>query len=270
MSETDLTDDSTNDSDTINIKRENSEKKFVNHNFLAAKASITNAIEQQKTGGTDPRVLELQNERRIKNTNFNAARASFASAIDQQKPLSNIESSQPDDRKIKNTNFAAARSSFVSQSEPQRRRSSAPNIYVDDNNVDLSSPNGNKNWEEDIAKRKLGSVKDISSRFTGNSKVETMEAYERRVRGYKNLKTINYFRSQKTGLKSLSKNNKLRIMNEWKNLHVDEKMGNITSDAAKEFLSQYDLTNENLSNEQWDEWLDAIEVFLIQHFHHSK
>jgi hypothetical protein len=187
---------------------------------------------------------ELQHsEKKKRNSSFVAARASFTNSIEQQKHRGSI-TALPAGPHSPNGHFRL-RSSFTEQSPSS---SSSQN-------------NNNKNWEQEIlSQRKIGSVKDISSRFKGNSKIETMAAYEQRIRDYKNLKTINYFRLQNQDLKSLSLKNKIKIMNELKSMYLNnEKMGKLTTEAAKEFLSHHELSAENLSQEQWNEWLEVIE-----------
>jgi hypothetical protein len=181
-----------------------------------------------------------QFEKKKRNSSFVAARASFTNSIEQQKHRGSI-TALPAGPHSPNGHFRL-RSSFTEHSPSP-------------------SSSQNKNWEQEIlSQRKIGSVKDISSRFKGNSKIETMAAYEQRIRGYKNLKTINYFRLQNQDLKFLSLKNKIKIMNELKAMYLsNEKMGKLTTEAAKEFLSHHDLSAENLSQEQWNEWLEVIE-----------
>ncbi len=230
---------STDSEDVIHVKRDNSEKKIMNPNYVAARASFTASIEQQQQNNK-PSHIPVPTRTRGSYTAAgqpNGTRSSFTGAGTTIKTDTRTRSS-----------FTAAATTPPS---------SSTNTSSSSNNN-----NSNKNWEQEILSQRKDTVKDISARFKGASKIETMADYEQRVRTYKKMKTMNYFQLKKTDLKNLSVKNKLKIMNEWQSLFTTEQLSTMTSENAKEFLSQYNLTVDELTKEQWNEWLEAIEITL--------
>jgi hypothetical protein len=211
----------------------------------------------------DPGSLGRENSDRVQNPNYAAARASFKERENSLKQSRSSFSAPAGTDLLR----PGSRTSFASTPSPspsvrERRLSFNP---VTAGGADASSPllsagTSDKDFRDkeiQSLRNSSGRVRVISSKFTGTSRVETVEQYQKRMRNYKTMKIITSFEDRK----NLSLHNKERIMNEWKSLFEQEKeqTAEITNDAAVEFLSHYDLTPENLSSEQWTEWLDVIE-----------
>lgn len=105
---------------------------------------------------------------------------------------------------------------------------------------------------------KQGSVREISARFTGSSKVESIAQYEQRRKVYqKILLSSNY---AKTGFKKIASPMKQKMMRRWTAVIQSENLGvALDAESAKEFLAQHGVTSENVDERDWNEWLEAID-----------
>jgi hypothetical protein len=211
----------------------------------------------------DPGSMSRENSDRLINPSYAAARASFKERENSLKQQSRSSFTAPSGTDLLRPGSRSSFASSPSSSVRERRLSFTPGVSgggADASSPLLSAGTSDKDFRDkeiQSLRSSSGRVKGISSKFKGTSRVETMEQYQKRMRNYKTMKIITSFEDRK----NLSLHNKERIMHEWKSLFEQEKdqMGEITSDAAVEFLSHYDLTPENLSQEQWTEWMDVIE-----------
>lgn len=121
--------------------------------------------------------------------------------------------------------------------------------------VDLN--NESKNWEVEIrSSLNRNSVKEISAKFTGSSKIETKEAYEQRMRKAR-IPTLSRYGSNKEELKKVASPIKIKMMKEWRQT---ESSNVISVEAAKTFLADCGVTVDNVDQSNWTEWMEAVDI----------
>lgn len=122
-------------------------------------------------------------------------------------------------------------------------------------------------WRSEIlSNRTKDSVKEISSRFKGTSKIETLEANQKRVRNYRKIPSLSMFGTDSHKLKALTSPNKIHLMSKWSKAIKSDNMGEVSAESAKDFLAHYGVTEDKVDDESWKEWIDAIDKATSGHF----
>jgi hypothetical protein len=100
-------------------------------------------------------------------------------------------------------------------------------------------------------------VREISSRFTGNSKITTETDNQNRIKSYRKIPSFAYV--TKNSIKNLNSPRKMMLMKEWSQVVIEDKVGEVNPQSALDFLAQYDVTPQGMDEESWKEWVEAIE-----------
>ncbi|RYH32191.1 hypothetical protein EON65_01050 [archaeon] len=115
-------------------------------------------------------------------------------------------------------------------------------------------------WRSEIlSNRNKDSVKEISSRFKGTSKIETLEANQKRLRTYRKIPSLSMFGTDSHKIKALTSPSKIHLMNKWSKALKSDNMGEVSAESAKDFLAHYGVTEDKVDDASWKEWIDAID-----------
>jgi hypothetical protein len=105
------------------------------------------------------------------------------------------------------------------------------------------------------AEKRRKSVKEISAIFSGNSRVESKDHHERRMRILQKVYSLTKYSADKRNNIKLTSPMRKQMMNE---LVSEEEI--VTEDIAKGLLNELGVTAEQVGAEQWKEWEEAILV----------